>query len=632
MRHALSSVMLMGLVSALAPSPSAGADAAPPSYTWEKEIFVRMRDGVQLSTDVLLPRDVQGRLPTVLVRTPYDKDRVEWALHRYILEKFLARGYAVVLQNERGRWFSEGVYDNYLAGAATDGVDTLDWIAKQPWSNGRVGTFGCSSSGEHQWAMASGNHPAHAAMLPLASGTAVGALPGNETQGANYRGGVPVSGLFAWWYHDMVPGERLVLPPGTTQAQRIRLRTGYTVQPQTNFYRLKDDGSLDWLNKKGDFAALLKHLPSSQVLRALGGPLTPLDNYLTWTPADPRWREVNLIRGEARPRVPAIHFSTWHDIGVGETARLFKHLQDLGTPNQYLIIGAGPHCALEEEVKYGDYAFGELALGDIRYRQTDHGFEKLYLDWFDHWVAGKANDVTQMPRVQLLVMHRGWVTGPSYPLPQTRFTPFFLGETSASSASFDSGSLLTASPRDTSRHSFVYDPAEPTPTLGGGCCEENNAVDQRPVQMRKDVLVFSTPPLDSPISIAGPVTVTLYVSSTARDTDFMVKLSDVSPDGKAINLNDDAFRARYREGFDKKVLLAPGAVAKVSLTNMVTAVRFQKGHRIRLEVASSNFPLLERNLNTGGNNHDETSWVVARNSVHTGGQYPSQLLLPIIPE
>jgi putative CocE/NonD family hydrolase len=622
------------LAATLAVTVAASIAAAdgPTSFTWEKEIFVPMRDGIRLSTDVLLPKGVRGPLPTVLVRTPYDKDRVEWPVLKALLEKFLARGYAVVIQNERGRWFSEGVYENYLSGANTDGYDTLTWIAQQPWSSGKVGTLGCSSSGEQQWGMASGNHPAHAAMLPLASGTAVGAIPGNDTQGAMYRGGVPLSGLWAWWYNDMAATERLLLPPDTTQQQRIRLRKGYTFQQSTEFYRLKDDGSLDWLTKKVDFAVPLQHLPSAEILRAFGGPLTPYDKYLTWAPADPRWRAVETIKADARPRVPAIHYSTWHDVGVGESVRLFRHLQDVGTPNQYLVIGAGPHCDLEDEDKFGNYTFGDLALGDIRYGGTDRGYEKLYLDWFDYWVAGKRNSVTETARVQLYVMNRGWVTGPRYPLPQTKFTPYYLAAATPGEPTTDSGSLTTAQPRHEDAHAFVYDPADPTPTRGGGCCEINNAVDQRPVETRKDVLVYSSPTLSTPVSIAGQVSVTLYVSSSAKDTDFMVKLVDVLPDGRAVNMSDDAFRMRYRDGYDKKVLMAPGGVYEITLSNMVAGVRFGRGHRIRLEVASSNFPLMERNLNTGGNNYDETAWVVARNTLHVGGKYPSRIVLPEIPE
>jgi len=215
------------------------ATAWPPNdeykeWSTEKEIFVPMRDGMHLSTDLLRPLGASGKLPTILVRTPYDKDHIEWPSMRGFLEVYLKRGYAVALQNERGRFFSEGNYDDYLRGASTDGYDTVDWIAKQPWSNGKVGTIGCSSAGQQQWVMAAGNHPGHAAMIP--AGTwAVGNIPGNETRGAFYRGGVPLMGFWASWYNDRAPSERLLLPPNSTREQRIRLRNGYSLQTRPYF-------------------------------------------------------------------------------------------------------------------------------------------------------------------------------------------------------------------------------------------------------------------------------------------------------------------------------------------------------------------------------------------------------------
>ena len=230
-------------------------------------------------------------------------------------------------------------------------------------------------------------------------------------------------------------------------------------------------------------------------------------------------------------------------------------------------------------------------------------------------------------------MGRGWISGDQWPLKETRFLKYYLREDASARARREIGALSTQPPSHNESDSYVYDPSVPVPSRGGvGCCGFGAAVDQRPVEARKDVLVYSTPPLEKPLTIAGPIDVVLYVSSSAKDTDFMVKLVDVYPDGKAINLSDDAFRVRYREGFDKKVLMQPGTVYKIKLSDMVTAIQFPKGHRIRLDVSSSNFPVFERNLNTGGNNYDETAWVVAQNSIHHGPQHPSYVLLPALPE
>jgi uncharacterized protein len=321
------------------------------------------------------------------------------------------------------------------------------------------------------------------------------------------------------------------------------------------------------------------------------------------------------------------------DISAVEITRLFEYLQDSNTPNQYLIIGAGPHCATHSDEKgFADLTFGDLHVGDVRYGGKDRGYADLYFEWFDHWVNGAQNQVTQMPKVQLYVMGRGWISSDRWPLKEARPTKYYLSrESNSPGARVQSGVLLPHQAERDEKDSYHHDPAVPVPNLGGGCCSAA-AYDQRPVEARRDVLVYSTPPLEKPVTIAGSIEVVLYVSSSAKDTDFMVRLVDVYPDGKAINLSDDAFRVRYREGFDKKVLMRPGEVYPIRLTNMVTAVQFAKGHRIRLDISSSSFPEYERNLNTGGDNYNETKWVIAENSIHHGSRYPSHIVLPVLPD
>lgn len=615
-------------------SAAASAATTPAPYTeWtaEKEIFVRMRDGVQLSTDVLLPKGASGPLPTILVRTPYDKQTLEAKTLEGRYKKFLNRGYAFVLQSERGRFFSEGNYDTYLAGADTDGYDTLDWIAKQPWSNGKVGTFGCSSTGEQQWPMANSKHPAHAAMMPGASGTAIGSIPGNDTQGAIYRGGIPLIGLWAWWYHDMATTERLLLPPDTTQEQRVRLRDSFSLLPQSWFYTIEAN-KIDLSNPKNKAEKAFMELPSQTLLRRIGGALSPFDDFVTWTPADPRWKQVPLASAGFSSRTPGLHVNTWHDIGAGEMIRMFKYLQDRNTPDQHLVVGSGPHCSfLQDGAALAKFEFGDLKVGDVRYGGRDDGYEQLFMDWFGHFLKGESNSVASLPKVQLHVMGKGWIQGDRWPLENTKFVKYYLGSTGATGVKGTTQSLSTGQSRGTEKDTYIYDPATPVPTRGGSCCSADVSVDQRDVEMRRDVLSYTTPVLEKPVTVVGPVEVVLYVSSSAKDTDFVVKLIDVYPDGKAVNLSDDGFRVRYREGFDKKVLMKQGQVYPIRLTNMVTGNHFPAGHRIRLDVSSSNFPAFERNLNTGGNNYDETTWVIAENSVHHSAAHPSHVVLPILP-
>lgn len=602
-----------------------------PDYTWEKEIFVEMRDGIRLSTDILLPGNAPEKLPTVLIRTPYHKDNTHWVFFGSWNEHFLKNGYAVVIQSERGRHFSEGYYEDYLEGAKDDGYDTAEWIADQPWSNGKIGTFGCSSSAEHQWAMAAARHPAHAAMLPLASGAAIGDIPGNDTQGAIYRGGIPQLGLWTWWYHDTATSERLLLPPNTDQAQRIRLRNTFSLQPMTYFYEM-ENMTINPSKEKNVSLETFRVLPSKDAIRQLGGALTPFDKYITWTPGDPRWDAVNQARAGHTQVTPAIHLNTWYDIGVGEMIRMFKYLQDRQTPGQYLVIGSSAHCRFLNEASMKDVKIGDLELGDARYRGNDNGYRELFTGFFNRHLKGEDNGIDQMPKVQLHVMHKGWITSDAWPLPSTSLVKYYLDSTGEAGSRMRSGVLSTSLPQGAHADVYEYDPMNPVPARGGGCCGDAMAVDQRDIEARADVLTYTTPELEDGVTVAGSIEVVLYVSSLARDTDFMVKLIDVYPDGKAINLNDDGFRMRYREGFDKKVLMQEGDVYEIRLTNMVTANHFQPGHRIRLQVSSSNFPNYERNLNTGGNNYDETEGVVAVNSLHHTADYPSHVILPILPD
>jgi len=386
--------------------------------------------------------------------------------------------------------------------------------------------------------------------------------------------------------------------------------------------------------------------------------MTPWDAYITWSPSDPRWDEVEHIGASASPRVPALHVNSWHDVAVCETTRLFKHLQDRGTPEQYLIIGAGGHCIMCADRPYGlrlsdlkkvlarvepdnlenapdliDLAalrFDDLEVGDARYHGVDRGWAKLFLRWFDYWLRADKNRVTEMAKVQLYVTGQGWISGDTWPLEGTLFTKYYLDDDGRLSQGGRRGILTKTPPRYEAKGSFLYDPTTPVPSLGAGFGCSLTARDQRDLEARHDVLVYRTPPIERPVTIAGPIEVVLYVSSSAKDTDFMIKLLDVYPDGKAVNLGDDAFRVRYRDGFHETREMERGEVYKITLSNMVTAMRFAEGHRIQLNVTSSNFPLYERNLNTGGNNYNEAAPVIAENKIHHGPRHRSHVILPVI--
>jgi putative CocE/NonD family hydrolase len=276
---------------------------------------------------------------------------------------------------------------------------------------------------------------------------------------------------------------------------------------------------------------------------------------------------------------------------------------------------------------------GKRDLGDARL-----DFYGIYLRWFDHWLKGINNDVTKMPKVQIYVMGKNqWRGENEWPLARTQFTKYYLHSAGKANSRFGDGTLSTQPANNEPPDHFVYDPATPVPTAGGlPCCTEQyeageGSFDQSEVETRNDVLEYTTPVLEKGVEVTGPLQVVLYVSSSARDTDFTAKLVDIYPDGTAYNVQDGIQRVRYREGYEKKVWMSPGEVYEVKIDLQATSNYFGPGHRIRLEVSSSNFPRFDRNLNTGGNNYDETKWVVANNTVHHSGVHASYILLPVIP-
>ncbi len=288
-----------------------------------------------------------------------------------------------------------------------------------------------------------------------------------------------------------------------------------------------------------------------------------------------------------------------------------------------------PHCASHEVSE--KTVVGARPLGDARF-----DYYRVYEKWFAFWLRGEANKVTAMPKVQYYVMGRNvWKSAKDWPLPNARATRFYLHSDGGANSLYGSGTLSTEKPGKEPADRFVYDPGNPVPSFGGPVCctkmnEAEGAYDQRPVEARDDVLVYTSEVLTEGIEVTGPLKLVLYVSSSARDTDFTAKLIDVYPDGRAFNLQEGILRARYRDGFDRTVWMEPGEVYRLEIDLQATSNYFAPGHRIRLEVSSSNFPRFDRNLNTGGNNYDETRWQVARNVVHHSGRYPSHLILPVV--
>jgi putative CocE/NonD family hydrolase len=598
-------------------TPQALEDELAAHATSRVAVMVPMRDGIRLSTNIYTPKDAKGRLPVILWKTPYNEHSLRGSTQRYAIEA-VRRGYVFIVQNERGRYFSEGQYE-ILGKPQTDGYDTLTWIAEQGWSNGKVGTLGCSSSAEWQLALAAQNHPAHAAMVPMAAGAGIGKIGRFQEQGNWYTGGVPRSLFFVWLYGVDNP-IRAQLPADIDEATRARAT-------------LNND--LDATKPKVDWAKHIKSLPVADMLSSLGEPPQTFDTLIARTPADPAWREGGLYHDDMGWGVPGLWFNSWYDVSIGPNLELFNHIRAStddpeAAAQQYAVIAPVTHCAYARMGK--DTVVGERAMGD-----TSFDVDGAIFGWFDRWLKGNTKAFPDStPHVRYFAMGENrWKSSESWPPKEVRPLRLYLSSQGDANSLYGGGKLTAAEPGADGADRFRYDPMNPVPTVGGGdCCNGGivipGAFDQRGVEARNDVLVYSSEPLDEAIEVSGFVDAVLQVSSSAPDTDFAVKLTDVAPDGTAWIIGDTIFRARYRNGFDNPTLMQPGEVYTITPTPIATSIRFGKGHRIRVEVTSSNFPKFVRNLNTGGPNETESEGQVADNSVHHGPQRQSYIELPVV--
>jgi predicted acyl esterase len=598
-----------------------------------QKIMVPMRDGIRLATDVYRPRNISEPVPIIFSRTPYNfntfrNGEPSFRSARSALQA-VRRGYAYVVQNERGRFFSEGEWD-ILGPPLTDGYDALTWMAEQPWSNGKVGTIGCSSTAEWQMGLASLDHPAHAAMVPQGFGAGVGRVGEFYEQGNWYRGGAEQMLFFAWLYGNQ-NNQRPMFPSDISREDMVRLSRYFDLAPEM---------------PRPDWSKALWHLPVMDIMRAVDGPkgifadsmpVATGGRMIQRAPNDPAWYRGGLYHDDMPFGVPSMWFMSWYDVSVSPNLALFNHVgQNAEDPevrdNQFAVVAPVTHCGYTratENTMVGDRDVGDARLDD---------YDALIYGWFDYWLKGEQNGITDtLPKVRYYTMGiNEWQTATTWPPERSELVTYYLNSGGNANSLFGDGQLTTTRPEpQDSPDSFTYDPMNPVPSYGGNVCCTGNAVragalDQQEMEQRDDILVYTTEPLETGVEITGTIGITLYVSSDVRDTDFTVKLVDVYPDGTAYNLDETIQRARYREGYDKAVFMEEGEVYEVSVSSMSSSNFFQEGHRIRIEVSSSNFPRFTRNMNTGGNNYDETEGVVAHNSVHHSRQYPSQIRLPIM--
>ena len=589
----------------------------------DEKVMMPMRDGIRLSSNIYRPR-TDEKVPIIFSRTPYNfnswgdgKERTRTLNQAY---EMVQKGYAYVVQNERGRYFSEGEWD-ILGVPLTDGYDAFTWLSSQSWSNGKIGTLGCSSTAEWQMGVASLNHPAHAAMVPQGFGAGVGRVGKYHEQGNWYRGGVEQL-LFASWLYGVEQDKfKPRIPPGATQEDLIRISRFYDLEPE---------------NPPVDWAESFKHLPLTDLLSNLNGKKEIFDKMIKRKPNDNEWYQGGLYHDNMEFGVPSFWFVSWYDVSTSPNIELFNHVRKNSKnknirDNQYLVIAPTLHCGFKRAK--AETIVGELNVGDARLNYD----EQIFM-WFDYLLKGKNNLFrNKTPRVQYYTMGiNKWQHSETWPPSEVVYETYFLNSKGNANTMYGDGKLSTEKPlNDNYNDSFVYDPFNPVQSYGGGVCCTGNAVqggsfDQRKMETRADILVYTSDELEEGFEVSGFIEADLYLSSDVKDTDLTIKLIDVYPDGRAYNLDETIQRVRYRSGYEKEVFMDKGEVYKVSLTPMSTSNYFKKGHKIRIEVSSSNFPRFARNLNTGGDNYDEKKGVIALNQIHHSKLYPSQIRLPIV--
>ncbi len=561
----------------------------------ERDVSVKMRDGVTLRADIYRP-DAEGKFPVLLQRTPYNKSG--WSMN--FAYQAAARGYVVVIQDVRGRYTSEGDWYPFLH-EAEDGYDTVEWVASLPYSDGRVGMFGGSYVGATQMLAATAHPPHLAGICPVVTAS-------NYHENWTYQGGA-----FEQWFDESWASGLAQDTLNRSVQKATNARIGEDVLPLTTYP--------------------LFNLSAPGAVNASTPSLAPY--FLDWLahPAyDDYWRRINLEDHYPDIRVPALHIAAWYDIFLGGSLRNYIGLKahaatEEARKGQRLLVVIGGHAG--DGRKIGDVDFGPEA---AKYDEYD-----VTLRWYDFLFKGVQNEFVTGKPVTIFVMGPNqWRQEDDWPLARAKTTRYFLHSQGAAKSSRGDGSLSNSAPAFEPADKFTYDPAKPVPTTGGPlCCDSVHLApgpkDQRTLEERDDVLIYSTPPLEHDLEVTGPVRLEFFASSSAVDTDFTAKLVDVFPDGSAMNIAEGILRAKYRDSRETSTLLVPGKVYSLAIDLWATSNVFRAGHRIRLEVSSSNFPRFDRNLNTSESAATSAKWTNANNTILHDAAHPSALLLPVVP-
>ncbi|MFA6562683.1 MAG: CocE/NonD family hydrolase [Verrucomicrobiia bacterium] len=540
------------------------------------EVKIPMRDGVELAANIFLPK-AEGKFPVILARTPYGKGKPEGGAGRV----WASRGFVFVSQDCRGKGTSSGQWVPFVHDRA-DGEDTHRWVLKQPWCNGQIGTTGGSYLGYTQWISAPGAGDFLKAMFTI----------------------VPLVDVY----------DDLAYVGGAYQLQvAMGWGSGTAGSVATRTWKRED-----WL----------RALPLCTWDTAIGQTVPYLRDWVAHPHFDDYWKPSSLRGLHKDITTPIYTACGWYDLYAKS---VFDHVNAVrkssrskeARKHQHLLVGPWPH-GINRDRKVGDVDFGESSL--IKLDETQ-------AKWFDHWLKGEKNDVDTWPPFRIFVMGRNqWRDEQEWPLRRARYVPHYFHSSGSANSLKGDGRLSATKPGPEPADKFVYDPDDPAPTAGG--CNLGGPAgprDQTAIEQREDVLVFTSEPLKHESETTGPIKVILYAASTAKDTDWTGKLVDVWPDGRAINLCDGILRARCRESADKPKLIEPGKVYRYEIDLWVTSNVFLPGHRIRVEISSSNFPRFDRNPNTGHPFGADVERQKATQTIYHDTTHPSHILLPVIP-
>jgi uncharacterized protein len=563
-----------------------------PIYKVRREANVRipLRDGVTLSTDIYRP-DTVGKFAAILVRTPYNRATAASVPQSYW---FAERGYVVLQQDVRGRWDSDGKFYAFK-NEANDGFDVDEWVGKQPWFSGKLGTMGGSYVGYTQWAQAFRGSKNLVAMVP--------ALTTPDIYGNWFY----IGGAFHYGFG---------FPWG-----------GISIDGHTAQY-----------NTGNDWPDMFAHLPIDTADEAAFHRTPHYRDWVSHPTHDSYWNGISYTSDYDKVGIPALSVDGWFDIFLRGALHDDQEVRKQGkTPQartgKRLMIGPWAHSTGLRVALRGNGAdpnptdFGDYAEVDM---------QKLQLRWFDYWLKGIDNGVTTEPPIKIFVMGENyWRYENEWPLARTRYMNYYIQSAGKANSAIGDGTLSTNVPAANGADKFVYNPNSPVPSMGGNvCCSvvPSGPWDQRPVERRDDVLVYTTPAMTEPLEVTGPIAMKLFAQTSAKDTDWTGKLVDVRPDGFAQNIQSGIVRARYRGGEGKAAsLLEPGKIYEYTIDMWATSHVFLPGHKIRLELSSSDFPRFDRNLNTGDDTGKSTRMEMAQQTILHSAQYPSHLVLPVIP-